>query len=196
MKTLFLVTLFFLFLNTFVFAQEALLLNSKAPLFSVKDNKGEQINLFELSKKGPVVLVFYRGEWCPHCNLYMSDLQDSLKYISDAGATLVAITPESFDNIEKTVEKSKASFHIIYDKNHKIMDDYKVSYKLGGTKNLVYNIAGININKASGNDDRILPVPATYIINQNQEIIALHFDKDYTERMPVKDILSVLEAQK
>lgn len=175
------------------FAQEALKLNSQAPNFEVISHNGKILNLEELSKKGPIVLTFYRGEWCPHCNLYMASLQDSLHLIEALNGTVIAITPENFENIDKTLTKSEAEFHVIYDRKHKIMDDYKVSYKMAMAKHAMYVTAGININKNSGNDDRVLPVPATYIIDQKQKIIGVHFDEDYSKRMPIKDILNILE---
>ena len=193
MKITFQIILSLCITYTNVFSQEALKLNSKAPNFEVISHNGELLNLKELSKKGPVILTFYRGEWCPHCNLYMASLQDSLHLIEELNGTIIAITPENFENIDKTLAKSAAKFHVVYDRNHKIMDNYKVSYKMAMAKHAMYVTAGININKNSGNEDRMLPVPATYIIDQNQKIIGAHFDEDYTQRMPIKDILSILK---
>lgn len=195
MKQLILIiTLGFLF--QIGFSQERLELFSEAPDFSGIDQFAEKIVLDEMLKKGPVVVVFYRGEWCPHCNRHMSNLQDSLHMINTFGARVVAVTPEKTSNITKTAEKTNAEFSIIYDKEHKIMDDYKVTFTLGVAKHLMYRIAGININEASGNDDRALPVPATYIIEKNGRIIGAHYNEDYTLRMPVSKIVKVLETRK
>ncbi len=86
-----------------------------------------------------------------------------------------------------------AEFAIIWDENHQIMDDYKVTFRLGGTKNAMYKVGGINVTKASGSDHRMLPVPATYVIGQDGKIKGGFFNDDYTLRMPVKDILIILE---
>ena len=123
----------------------------------------------------------------------MSQIQDSLQMILDAGASVIAITPEMGEKIEKTMEKSDATFSIIYDENHRIMDKYRVTFKLSGWKRFIYGIAGININKASGNKDSALLVPATYIIAQDGTVFSLHFNEYYSERMTVKDMLTALE---
>jgi peroxiredoxin len=167
---------------------------SNAPLFEAFDVAGQKISLQQLLNKGPVVVCFYRGQWCPYCNRHMSNLQDSLSFITSLGASLIAITPEKNEEISKTISKSGATFSIIYDYGHKIMDAYKVSFKVDAWKNLLHFAEGVNINKASGNDDNVLPVPATYIIATDGSIVGRHFDTDYTQRMPVKAILEVLKT--
>ncbi|NOX85024.1 MAG: AhpC/TSA family protein [Chlorobi bacterium] len=174
-------------------AQEELPVGTLAPDFTATNHQGKTIDLKQSLEKGPVVIVFYRGEWCKHCNNYMHNLQDSLPMINALGATVIAITPEQNESIDETIQKTGASFSIIWDKDHRIMDEYKVSFKLKGTKNTAYKVAGINVRKASGSDHRILPVPATYIIGTDGRIKGGYFNTDYTLRMPVKDILEVLD---
>lgn len=185
----------FLFCSVSVLAQnpEPLFIGDKAPNFLALDQNESRVSLKDRLKEGPVIIVFYRGEWCPHCNRHMSQIQDSLSMILDAGASVVAITPEKGEKIEKTVSKTDASFSIVYDENHRIMDKYKVTFKLSGWKRFIYGLAGININKASGNRDSALPVPATYIVAKDGTIFASHFNEDYTERMQVIEMLEVLE---
>ena len=81
--------------------------NATAPDFTAKDQSGAVINLKEKLKKGPVVLIFYRGYWCPYCSKQLKKLEDSLLQITNKGATLIAITPEQSENIRMSVEKSK-----------------------------------------------------------------------------------------
>ena len=176
-----------------VTGQEELPNGTIAPTFTAIDHQGKTIDLKQSLEKGPVVIVFYRGEWCKHCNNYMRNLQDSLPMITGRGAAVIAITPEQNEFIDETIQKTGASFSIIWDKEHRIMDDYKVSFRLKGTKNSFYKVAGINVSKASGSDHRILPVPATYIVGTDGKIKGGYFNTDYTLRMPVKDILKVLE---
>lgn len=180
-------------LSTTLTGQEKLTVGTIAPDIEAFDHQDQKIELDRLLESGPVVITFYRGEWCPHCNNYMMNLQDSLYLIKSYGATVIAITPESDMYIDETIGKTGADFSIIWDENHKIMDDYKVSFRLGGTKNAIYKIGGINVSKASGSDHRILPVPATYIIGADGKIKGGFFNEDYTLRMPVKDILIILE---
>ena len=173
-------------------AQKELPLGSEAPQFAATDQHGESISLANLLKEGPVVVVFYRGAWCSSCNRHMSVLQDSLQLFESFNAAVVAITPENFENIQKTVDKTSASFSIIWDQDHRIMDDYSVTWKLGFMKSVFKFFQGKNLNKIAENDDNVLPVPATYIINQDGSIIGSHFDKKIRKRMSVKDMLAVL----
>jgi len=190
-KKLVIVTLF-LSLAQFISAQQGIHTNTKAPLFEAQNQFNETVSLKEELKKGKVVLLFYRGEWCPYCNRHMSALQDSLHLITQKGATVIAITPEKGDAIEKTLKKSGASFSVIHDSQHAIMDAYDVTFTLSKSKHLMYKTYGININEASGNEDRALPVPATFIISENGLVISRHFDKDYKTRMSVKTIIQAL----
>jgi len=173
-------------------AQLGVQVGNKAPLFKAADQNGVTIDLADKIKAGPVVLFFYRGQWCPHCNRYLSDVQDSLQYISDKGAFVVAITPEKVEGIEKTVKKTGAKFSLVYDEGHQIMDAYDVTFELSGSKHLMYKTAGIDINKASGNEDRALPIPATFIIDQKGMVQVRHFDTDYKKRMTVEHIINAL----
>lgn len=186
--------LFFLFFSGSALSQnpEPLFIGDKAPNFLALDQNEQRVSLKDRLQGGPVVIVFYRGEWCPHCNRHMSQIQDSLSMILDAGASVIAITPEKGEKIEKTVKKSGASFSIVYDENHRIMDKYQVTFKLSGWKRFIYAFGGININKASGNKDNALPVPAIYIIAPDGTIYSSHFNEDYTERMQVIEMLEIL----
>lgn len=183
-----------LIFSVFLYGQEELPIGTPAPGIIAADHNGNIIELDNLLQEGPVVLTFYRGEWCPHCNNYMMNLQDSMSMIQSYDATVLAITPESDMYIDESINKTGAEFSIIWDENHRIMDDYKVTFRLGGTKNTMYKIAGINVKEASGSDHRMLPVPATYIIGTDGKIKGGFFNEDYTLRMPVRDILHVLEG--
>ena len=110
-------------------APEGLFIASKAPDFKATDQNGKEIRLKDLLKKGKVVVVFYRGQWCPYCNKELSRLQDSLQFIIDKGATLIAISPEKPEMVAKTVEKTKATYSILYDKELKIMKAEKKRQK-------------------------------------------------------------------
>jgi len=169
---------------------------SVAPNFIAVDVNGDTIELYEIVKYKPVVLTFYRGQWCSHCNNYLSNLQDSLNLITGLVAVLIAITPESNDNIQQTINKTNANFIIIHDIDHKIMDDYQVTWNLSPFKNTMYKMGGLNINKASGNNDRALPVTATYIIDTKRKIFDGYFNKDHKVRMSVAKIVKTLEIIK
>ncbi len=174
-------------------AQKQLPNGTKAPEINVIDHFNIEINWKKKLKEGPIVVAFYRGQWCQYCNLYMYQLADSLSMITDLGASLIAVTPENNENIDETVEKTKAHFNIVYDVGHEIMDSYKVTWHVGKFAHFFYKLRGIDLNKASNGTDRALPVPATYIIGQDGKIKAGYFNKNYKYRMPVSKIVEELK---
>jgi len=195
MKTVF--SFIFLFLAFSSFSQEkpeGLFINSKAPDFKVKDQSGVEINLKELRKKGPVVILFYRGNWCPYCNKELTRFQDSLQLITEKGASVIAVTPEAGEGINKTIEKTKAVFPIIYDEEMKISKQYKVAYEVderttGRYKSFGTDLLAINQQKLKA----WLPVPAVYIVNKEGSVTYRYFNEDYKKRPFVKDILAEIK---
>ena len=187
---------FLLILGLFVFAQEApegLFLNSKAPDFRAKDQHGNEVRLKDLWKKGKVVLVFYRGEWCPYCNKNLQRLEDSLQLIKDKGATVIAVTPEQPESIAKTIEKTKAEYTIIHDVDLKIMKAYEVEFEVPENTLKRYRNGGIKLDEVNGKNGNYLPVPATYIIDKEGNITYRFFNTDYKKRPSVKEILDNLK---
>ena len=171
---------------------QGLNINEKAPDFTATDQNGQKINLEKQLKKGNVVLVFYRGQWCPYCNKELKQLEDSIGLIKEKGATVLAITPELPENISKTIEKTKASYSILYDKGLKIMNDYKVAFKVDDKTVEKYKGYGIDFLKANGDNGANLPVPAVYVVNKKGKIVYRFFDVDYKKRSSIKDILDHL----
>ncbi len=173
-------------------APEGLFIASRAPDFKAKDQNGQEIKLKDLLKKGKVVLVFYRGQWCPYCNKELSRLQDSLQLITGKGATVIAVSPEKPENISKTVEQTKATYSILYDEGLKIMKAYDVEFEVPENTITRYRNANIDIEKNNGANGRYLPVPAVYIIDQESTIIYRFFEPDYKKRPSVKELLENL----
>jgi peroxiredoxin len=165
----------------------------KAPDFIGYDQKGKMVDSKKLLEKGPMVLFFYRGKWCPVCSRYLSNYQDSLNLITDQGVSFIAITPESIENVELTVKLHNLSYTVIYDCQEKIMTDYDVMFTV--TKAYQEKILAshsTDIAKNNGRDSARLPVPATYIINRQGIIVAVQFDPDYNNRASVKWIITNL----
>ena len=169
-----------------------LAVNDKAPDFTAKDQSGKSINLKSLLSKNTVVLVFYRGEWCPFCNKELRAIEDSLKFITQKKSIVLAVTPEKQENISKTIGKTKATYSILHDNGLKIMKDYGVSYKIDSLTNLKYKAYGIDFNSANGTNGANLPIPAVYIIDKKGKIIYRYFDADYHKRPTVKELLKHL----
>jgi len=173
---------------------EGLFINSKAPDFKGKDQNGNEVVLKDLRKKGPVVIIFYRGYWCPYCNKELQKLEDSLQLIKEKGAQLIAITPEKQEGITKTVARTKATYPIITDDELKIMKAYDVAYQVDTKTIDRYKMASIDLAANNGQKPEAvyLPVPAVYIIGKDGEIKYRFFEEDYKKQAAVKDILSNL----
>ncbi|GAC1490109.1 MAG: hypothetical protein NVS1B13_19680 [Flavisolibacter sp.] len=172
---------------------EGLFINSHAPDFKAKDQNGKEISLRELKKKGNVVLVFYRGNWCPYCNKYLRKLQDSLQLITQRKAQLVAITSEASEGIDSTIKKTGAQFSILYDQGMRIAQNYKVAYLVDDITKRRYKTAGIDLLSINHQQEVSLPVPAVYIVNKEGSIIFRYFENDYKKRLPVREILKALD---
>lgn len=177
-------------------APEGLFINSKAADFKGTDQNGNQVRLRDLIKKGKVVLVFYRGQWCPYCNKFLSKLEDSLSFIKETGATLVAVTPELPENVTKTIEKTKAEYPILYDEDMKIMKAYDVEFEVPENTLKRYQNTGIKLTELNGKNGNYLPVPAVYVIDKDQAITYRFFDEDYKKRPSVAEIIKHLEDGK
>lgn len=174
-------------------AQNGLKKGDAAPLFTATDNSGKKIDLKSILKEHKsVVLFFYRGQWCPYCNKYIQQLQDSLQSLTAKGAYVIGVTPETGENINKTINKTRASFSMIQDKDNSIMKRYDVNYVMDPTLFARYKRSGVDMEANNGNTDHMLPVPATYIINKSGKLTFVHFDKDYKHRPTIKLLLAEL----
>jgi peroxiredoxin len=185
-----------LFFCCVLFAQqnpEGLFPGAKAPDFTAKDQHGNQINLKDLAKQGPVVVVFYRGYWCPFCNRELKRLADSLHLIKDKGATVIAISPEIESNIDTTIKKTGAEFSILHDKDLKIMKAYNVWFEVPENTVTRYRNTGIDLLKINGTNGTNLPVPAIYIINKQRDIVWRFFETDYKKRPSIQSILDGID---
>lgn len=166
----------------------------KAPLFTAVNAENKTFSLEEELKNGAVVLIFYRGFWCPVCNKHLSRLQDSLKQIQATGAQVIAISPEKPEYLDKMAEKTGAEFTLLYDEGYKIADAYDVTFKPSSMQLFTYNtVLGGKLKESHTDDSQRLPIPATYIINQEGIIIWRQFDPNYKNRSTVQEILKALE---
>lgn len=173
-------------------AAQPLAVGSIAPAFKTKDASGQPIELKKLLKKGPVVLYFYRGQWCPYCSKQLSQLQDSLQLLTAKGAQVVVVTPETTENVGKTVAKTKATFPIVPDRGFTIMTAYGTAFTVDQPTALKYKGFGVDLRQANGAQEDVLPVPATYVIGRDGRIKYVYFNPDYKQRASVRRIATAL----
>ena len=165
----------------------------EAPMFVAKDAHNNEFSLSESLKNGPVVIIFYRGNWCPVCTKHLSKIQDSLNLITKTGATIVAVSPEKSTNMEKMKEKTGARFSLLYDDGYKISKAFDVNFDPSKGETRKYNMfLGANLKEANSNESPQLPIPATYVINKDGIISWRHFDPNYKNQASVKDIIIAL----
>ncbi len=165
----------------------------KAPLFEAVDVDNKLFELSEALESGPVVIIFYRGSWCPVCNRHLATIQDSLKLITDRGVSVVAISPEKPELLEKMADKTGAKFSLLYDKGYEIANAYDVTFMPKKAELLIYNtMLGAKLKASPLEDTRQLPIPATYIIDKDGTIVWRQFDPDYKKRSSIREIIDNL----
>jgi peroxiredoxin len=175
----------------------ALKTGDSVPDFILPDAHGELVRLCSLLTDGPVILVFYRGGWCPYCNLHLRGFQRRLSEIRALGAQIVAISPELPDNSLSTREKNELAFPVLSDVGNKVAREFGIVFELSDDLIELYRQFGHpleDVNGPSGN--RELPVPATFLIDGKGIIRLTHVDVDYTRRLDLDDVLEALKEIK
>jgi peroxiredoxin len=166
-----------------------------APNFTLKNATGKEVQLNDYLKKGPVVLTWYRGGWCPYCNMTLHYLQEQLPNIQLKGANLLALTPEMPDKSMSTVEKHQLQFEVLSDIGNKVAKQYGIVFKLTDAVADTYQ-KGFDLHGFNGDESDELPLAATYVIDQNGVIVYTFLDAEYTNRAEAKDILAALDSIK
>lgn len=164
------------------------------PEFKLPNAKGENVAASDLTSSGPAVISFYRGGWCPYCNLELKALQNSLPEIKDLGAKLVAITPETPDNSMTTSEKNNLEFEVLSDKGNEVARKFGLVFNLAEELKPIYDAFGIDIKGHNGDESYTLPMPATYVVDKNGKIIKSFVSEDHTQRMEPSEVISALKG--
>jgi peroxiredoxin len=165
----------------------------RAPSIVLADAKGETVDVATLLKQGPVIVSFYRGGWCPFCNLELRAYQAVLPEIAAAGASLVAISPEKSDETLSTAEKNALTFHVLSDVGQKVGRAFGLVYEFTDELRSVYDGFGLDIPAKNGAPEEwALPVSATYVIGRDGTIIYANTEVDYRDRADPGDVLEAL----
>jgi len=170
-----------------------LTVGSEAPNVKLTLADGKTIGLSDLYKKQTVVLFFYRGYWCPVCNKHLSAFAKEAGKLEAKGVKLIAVTPESYDNVAKTRQHTGIKFTVVSDTDDHILDAFKVNFKVTDKyQQMIQDRLNASIAKTNANGEAVLPVPATFIIDTTGKIVYRQFNPNYKIRANVDDILAHL----
>ncbi len=175
-------------------ADRALTTGDKAPRFNLPTATGQTLSLDALLAEGPVVLTFYRGAWCPYCNIALRSLQQHHDAITACGARLVAVSPQIPDESLTLTEKHDLAFDVLSDIGSDTAKQYGLAFDLPDGLAAVYDKLGFDLQRVNDGHPRTLPLPATYVIDRDGVIRWAFVNTDYTTRAEPADILAALDA--
>lgn len=176
-------------------AGQAVQPGEQAPGFTLPNTRGEPVSLASLLDKGPVVLNFYRGAWCPYCNLELKALNDALPEITALGASLLSISPNVVEKSAAFAAENPFGFDILSDVDNEVANKYRLVFTLADKLRPIYTQFGIDLPVFDGNHRFELPMPATYVLRTDGTIAAGLVNEDYTQRMEPADIIECLERE-
>lgn len=170
-------------------------LGDKVKNFELKDFNGEEVELYDVLKEKAVVLVFYRGSWCPYCNLELKEYKDYYESFRAAGLEVLAISPELPEYSQRFQNKNFFPFPLLYDKKNKLAKKMHLNFTLDPQLVPIYKAFGIDIGARNGDGKWEIPVPATMIISKDRHIKYIFADVDYKKRAEPDSVLAVARAR-
>ena len=194
MKKLFLsLSLLFTLVASGQIDSEHLQVGEQAPQIQATDQNGKTINSQDILNNEKILLVFYRGNWCPHCKKHLGELEKNLTALEEKGVFVLVVTPESVKKTKETQEKFKTSFSIVHDAGNRIMKDYRVAFEVNESNvpNYYRQITEL-VNEYNSESEKVLPVPATYLIGQDGKIEYVQYDPDYKNRSDISELVESL----
>lgn len=174
-------------------AQRARKAGDTAPEFTLKDSDGNPVSSRELLAKGPLVVSFYRGVWCPYCNLELQALQAALSQITTRGASLVAISPQTAANSRKSQRDNKLEFPILSDVKSEVANAFGIRFALPDYLAEIYKTFGNDLPVVNDDPAWVLPMPARFVIGTDGIIAYSEVNPDYTQRPDPSELLPVLD---
>jgi peroxiredoxin len=170
-------------------AENILPVGNKAPNFELKDHDGDLVSSHDLLNRGRLVVLFFRGRWCPFCVGQLEAMNLILSKIEQAGASSVAISPQTVQQSFFMADQHKLRFPLLSDAENKIADQFGLVYRVPDEQRDVYRRAFVNLPFANGDDSWELPIPATFILERDGSVLFASANEDYTERPEPGDVL-------
>lgn len=173
--------------------EKALKAGDKAPLFTLDDPEGHPVSCTDLLAKGPLVISFYRGVWCPYCNMELQALETAFPAFREFGANLIAISPQTAANSRKSVRQNTLSFPILSDKHNDVAAAFGLRFTLPDYLVELYTNLKNDLPSFNGDDSWTLPMPGRFIVGQDGVILYAEVNPDYTRRPEPEDMLAILQ---
>jgi peroxiredoxin len=173
-------------------AARTLKVGARAPIFALPNAHGELVRSADLLARGPLVLTFYRGIWCPYCNMDLQAIEAAAEEIRALGASLVAISPQTAPNRRKSERENALSFPILSDHGNSVANEFGLRFRLPDDLIAVYKGFGNDLTVGNGEDSWTLPMPARYVIGNDGVIAYAEVNPDYTRRPDPSELLPVL----
>ncbi len=174
-------------------ADKAKNVGDTAPPFELKATDDTQVSLDSLLAKGPAVISFYRGSWCPYCNLELKALANVYPELKSNGAELVSISPNLAKVSKVFIQGNPLPFKLLSDAGNHVARDYGLTFNLAEELRPIYKTFGFDIPTDNGDESWEIPIPATYVVSTDGKIVAAYVNADYTTRMEPADILTALD---
>lgn len=175
--------------------KKAVKTGEQLPEFALNNQNMELVSSAEELTKGPLVITFYRGFWCPYCNLDLSNLNTYAPRIAELGSRLLVISPEQPVYSKKIMAMHKLGFDILWDQGNKVAEAFRLKFFLPkDLKELYRDKFNINLKLYHGDDEWALPVPARFIVNQKGKVIYAENSADYTKRPDPEELLTILQS--
>lgn len=172
---------------------QGLAVGDRIPSITFRNASNDEILFEELYRNQPLVVIFYRGHWCPACNKHLSEFAERAVEIEESGAEIVAITPESYENADTTIAKTGIDFTVISDVDGSIMKSFDVQFDVTEEYQVkVEENYATSLIENSATQSAVLPVPATFIIDTTGTVVYRQFNPDYKERASMDEILNNL----
>ena len=175
-------------------AANILPVGTKIPEFQLRDHDGKTVSSSALLGKGPLVLCFIRGRWCPFCVAQMEAMNLILPEIEQAGATLAAVSPQTVQQSFFMHNQHKLRFPLLSDAENKVAKQFGLAYRVRDEQKAIYQRAFVNLPFVNGDDSWELPIPATYVIDRDGTVLYASANEDYTERPEPEDIVRFLSV--
>ena len=174
------------------YAARAPKVGDRAPDFTLPDQLRREVSLAGELQQGPVVLIFYRGEWCPYCNTMLRTYGLRAADFSQRGARLVAVSPQTPDNSLTMAEKHSLAFPVLSDEGGEVIGTYGLKYDVASRE--VYETAGVDLAKFNGKGGWTLPAPAVFVIDREGTVRFVSVNGDYTQRAEPDEALAALDS--